>query len=406
MYLGGYWHGELPPAEATEPLIALDTSTLSFSDTGGAVPAQSITVTHNGLGTLGKVDASVTSGSAPWLTVTVEGDGGNTQTITNSVDATGLSAGAYGATVTVSGGGAGNSREYTVSLNVAMALAAPTNLAASVGGDSLRDVSLTWVDNADGEEGDAIERRPDGGDWGTVSTAAAGATSYVDSGVAVGDYTYRVRARAAGEYSAYSAEVSVSVVGIPWVRLTAPVTGDTLVAGSEAAIRWEANIVSNVELHVTANEGETWSAINPSGGISTTSPSWGDYRWTVPDTLSGEIMLRIRMYQASEYADQTGALIVVPGSSTTPRHNAAVPAVSALRRSGLFTFAGRVRFVYDLAPGETGELWVMALDGTRVARVNLSDSPGRHVLVWDGCGSGGEKVGRGTYVGRLRVCGG
>ncbi|MBD3241281.1 MAG: hypothetical protein GF331_11895 [Chitinivibrionales bacterium] len=403
MYIGGYWHGELPSPVATQPVISLDKSSLSFSDTGAAVPAQTVTVTNSGIGTLTKVDAAVTSGSAPWLTVTVEGSGGNTQTITNSVDASGLTAGAYSATVTVSGGGASNTRDYTVSLNVAMTLAAPTNLATSVGGDSLRDVTLTWVDNADGEEGYVVERRPDGGSWSEVGTAAADATSYVDSQVAPGSYTYRVRAQAGSEYSAYSAEAPVSVVGVPWVRLTAPATGDTLTAGASITIRWTTNQIDNVELHVSTDEGENWTPINPTGGISSTNPSWDNFSWMVPITMAGEVMLRIRMYQAPDYSHQTGALVVVPANAAGHARGTAVPGMSSLRTGGLFTLAGSARFVYDLAPGETGELWIMALDGTRVARVNLGDQPGRHVAVWDGRNGRGGEVGRGTYLARLMV---
>lgn len=73
------------------------------------------------------------------------------------------------------------------------ALIAPTNLVASSTLPS--EVSLTWTDNATGEDGYTIERKAEGGDYATVGTLGPDVTSYTDSS-ASGDttYTYRVTA--------------------------------------------------------------------------------------------------------------------------------------------------------------------------------------------------------------------
>jgi len=103
------------------PAIALSPSSLTFSATaGGANPAaQNVSVTNSGSGTLADVTTSISYGSGSnWLTVTRSGSG-NSQTLANSVNISGLAAGTYTATVSVYSTGASNSpRTYTVTLSV------------------------------------------------------------------------------------------------------------------------------------------------------------------------------------------------------------------------------------------------------------------------------------------------
>ncbi len=86
---------------------------------------------------------------------------------------------------------------------------APSNLAAS-GGDSL--VSLTWTDNSDNESGFIIQRSTTSGNgFTTITTTAADATSYSDTGLAAGtEYFYQVIATNAAGDSAASSEASAT----------------------------------------------------------------------------------------------------------------------------------------------------------------------------------------------------
>lgn len=379
MYIGGYWHGPLPSPVATEPVISLSTSSLSFLDDGGAIAPQTVTVTNTGIGTLAKVDVAVSPASS-WLTVTVEGSGGNTQTVSNSVDVSGLTAGAHTATVTVSGGGAGNTRSYTVTLNVAMSVAAPTGLGTAIGGSELRDVTLSWTDNSDNETAFAIERKTVGGSWAEIAETAADAVSYVDGGVPCGDYVYRVRARADTAYSDYSDSALAAVVGLPWVSVDAPLDGDTLLGGADIHIQWTTNIVSNVEIHFTTDEGESWTAINPDGGISESSPSWGDFVWTVPDTAAGTILIRVKMYQSNDYSDQTGPLVVVTSDAVGHQARRVASDRSVLRPGSRTVVTDNRRVVCEVNPGETAILEVLLLDGSRVAAIPLT--AGRESVDW------------------------
>jgi subtilisin family serine protease len=72
-------------------------------------------------------------------------------------------------------------------------LLAPTNLVASSKLPS--EVSLSWTDNATGEDGYTIERKTGDGDYAQVQTLGPDAATYSDSGLSPSTtYTYRVRA--------------------------------------------------------------------------------------------------------------------------------------------------------------------------------------------------------------------
>lgn len=72
-------------------------------------------------------------------------------------------------------------------------LLAPTDLSASSTQPS--EVSLSWTDNATGEDGYTIERKTGEQDYATVQTLGPNVTGYTDSGLSPSTtYTYRVRA--------------------------------------------------------------------------------------------------------------------------------------------------------------------------------------------------------------------
>ncbi len=86
--------------------------------------------------------------------------------------------------------------------------AAPSNLTAQAS-DTALEIALAWVDNADNEEGFAIERKSDGA-YSEIATVGADIQVYTDSSALAGETTYFYRVRAynsgGGQYSAYSNE--------------------------------------------------------------------------------------------------------------------------------------------------------------------------------------------------------
>lgn len=72
-------------------------------------------------------------------------------------------------------------------------LLVPTGLGANA--ISPTQISLSWVDNATGEDGYKIERKEAGGSYTQIASISANATTYLDSGIKDGtNYAYRVRA--------------------------------------------------------------------------------------------------------------------------------------------------------------------------------------------------------------------
>ena len=114
-----YVGSPLPPG----PALSLSPVSLSFSATeGGSNPSsENVSVSNSGDATLNTVSTSITYGSGSgWLSVSRSGSG-NSQSLTNSVNISGVSPGGYSATVEVSCGNAVNSpRTYPVTLTVSL----------------------------------------------------------------------------------------------------------------------------------------------------------------------------------------------------------------------------------------------------------------------------------------------
>jgi hypothetical protein len=90
----------------------------------------------------------------------------------------------------------------------------PTNLQISVSGSSF---TLQWQDKSSNETGFKIERKSSGSSYELIGTTAANAISYVDSNIPnLAVYTYRIYAFNSSGVSAYSSEVSISLVLQPY----------------------------------------------------------------------------------------------------------------------------------------------------------------------------------------------
>ena len=79
-------------------------------------------------------------------------------------------------------------------------VSAPTDLVALVNN---KDVTITWQDNANNENGFSLERSQ-GGAYQVIRNLAANTQTYTDKELQAGTYTYRVRAWDATNYSDYS----------------------------------------------------------------------------------------------------------------------------------------------------------------------------------------------------------
>ena len=297
-----FWYGTLPSPHGDTPYLRLNTTGLVFVVSERlAAPAQQVTVTNSGNDVLTKVQTTVTPASN-WLTVTVEGNGGNTQTISNAMNPANITQDQVVATVKVHGGGAANEVSYTVTAYKASALPAPTNLTVMSTGDSLLDIQLNWQDNATSETGYIIERRTDNGAWTERMRTAANVTGYLDLNLQINaHYEYRVKAFRTrsglpDQNSDYTNVAGLTVGGIAWIRVHRPMANEFVKKGSTTYIHWTANIIDQVYIEYSTNGGESWETITVEGGIFNTAGIWGNYPWTVPNMDASDVLVKVAAY--------------------------------------------------------------------------------------------------------------
>lgn len=158
------------------------------------------------------------------------------------------------------------------------------------------------------------------------------------------------------------------------ITVLSPNGGETYTVGDTMHIRWEADETTPlVMLEMSVDDGETWYGVYTSG-ISVTSENWGDYVWTVPDSLSdagGSVsivstrcLIRVRNYIDQVTNDiSDGAFTVVAGAGVRdgalPRalHRGARP----FHRHASFALNGRVRL------GRTAPCVSAGVDGSVLA---------------------------------------
>jgi PKD repeat protein len=205
---------------------------ISGSSVNVTVPAQSITLLVVPAGTtnippVATAAANPTSGIAP-LTVSFDGTGSNDPdgsivsyawTFGDGASAAGptaghtySSAGSYAAKLTVTDNrGASSSTTVSITATTNSTLVnAPSGLTASA--PKPGKVTLRWTDNSNNEQGFYIERTPVGTtSFVRVAQVAANVTTFTQSSLGPGQYSYRVQAFNGATVSAYSNQVTVKI---------------------------------------------------------------------------------------------------------------------------------------------------------------------------------------------------
>ncbi len=116
----------------------------------------------------------------------------------------------------------------------------PSNLTAEA--TSPTEVSLSWTDNSDNEDGFKLERKQGSGPFSVIATLPPNTTTYTDTGLTPETtYTYRVRAYNSYGYSDYSNEAQVTTP--PLVTVPDPPTNLTIseITSSSVSLSWTDN---------------------------------------------------------------------------------------------------------------------------------------------------------------------
>lgn len=140
------------------------------------------------------------------------------------------------------------------------ALPSPTGLALS--GISTTGITVSW-NNVTGNGGFKLERMPEGGQWSTIATLAAGITTYADSSLTPGTtYSYRVSTYSVAGYSNPCFEVIAPTLPLPPVQ-----NAVTNLASTGVSINWT-NVTGEAGYQVWRKEGAggTWAQLSPNPG--------------------------------------------------------------------------------------------------------------------------------------------
>jgi len=153
--------------------------------------------------------------------------------------------------------------------------AMPAELQAAVTGTG--EITLTWSNPSAGvESGFQVERRAGAGAWTRIATLPAGASSYKDTGVAVGLYAYRVRSHAArfgmAWHSPYSMPVTVNYTGLAEPAAPSGLCV-TVRSGTALQLDWYDNSTNESGFRIerrAAAAGSAWSQVaSVAAGVTT-----------------------------------------------------------------------------------------------------------------------------------------
>jgi titin len=201
----------------------------------------------------------------------------------------------------------------TVSTASPAAPAAPSSVAAT--GGSASQVTLTWSDNSDNEQGFKVERKTGaGGTYAQVTTVYAGVTTYQDTGLTSGTtYYFRIRAYNAGGDSAYAAEASVTTAGLPAPSGLAA----TAVAPTAVTLTWSDNAGTEAGYRIQRSaDGVTYAV---AGETAADSTSFVDTGLTGGGTYA---------YRVTAFAEPNESSAAAAASAQTPA--SAAPATNGL----------------------------------------------------------------------------
>lgn len=186
---------------------------------------------------------------------------------------------------------------------------APTGCTATYVSDSQASVSWTngTTDSDHPRDATLVERRDGSNDWAQVASVSGTATSYTDNGISPnGQYQYRVRAKNAAGYSAYSTSGSIYTTPAAPSSVTLDKTAATTVQ-VDVTGTWGYAVTYDIES--TYDGGSTWASV----ATSTSLP----YSATVN---AGTVQFRVRAVRgalASSWTNSASLVTICPPLAPT-----------------------------------------------------------------------------------------
>jgi len=98
----------------------------------------------------------------------------------------------------------------------------------------------------------------------------------------------------------------------PYITVTAPNGGESWNIGTSRNITWASEMVTNVKIEYTTNNGSSWIEISAS-----TQASAGTYAWTIPHAPSTECKVKISNASGGVPSDESNATFTIPPPGIT-----------------------------------------------------------------------------------------
>ena len=117
------------------------------------------------------------------------------------------------------------------------------------------------------------------------------------------------------------------------ITVTSPAGGESWEVGSKQRITWTTTL-TDVSISYSTDDGATWHTPKVADSVDSSSGSWLDFEWTVPDTPSAQCKVRVDDYDQVQGFDESATFSIVAKADNTDDDAGGCAANNAASGSG------------------------------------------------------------------------
>jgi len=177
------------------------------------------------------------------------------------------------------------------------------------------------------------------------------------------------------------------------IIVLSPNGGESFEPDQQTEITWASNLVDNVTIEFTSDNGGSWSE------IVNTLPSNGSYLWTVPNISSNECLVRVSDIESNAFDQSDNVFTIVDPTNVIDDLKLTFSLSQNYPNpfNPVTTIQFQIPKLSDVVLkiySSTGELVKILIDSPL--------SPGQHHVVWNGKNQFGQNVASGVYIYQLK----